>query len=69
MLVGLVEAITCRECRIVRTAATSRPRPHRVGVKARLSHGSIKREESSQCHDRLAGLRGWANEACMLCRH
>ena len=27
MLVGLVEAITCRECRIVRTAATSRRDP------------------------------------------
>jgi hypothetical protein len=29
----------------------------------------IEREESSQYHDRLAGLRRWANEACMLCRH
>src|SRR5262245_48491075 len=33
------------------------------------SHGSIERWVSSQCHDRLAGLKRWAKEACMLGRY
>ena len=68
MLVGLEEAITCRECRIVRTAATS-DATRRAYVRAGPSHGSIERGRSSQCHDRLVGLRRWAKEACMRCRH
>jgi hypothetical protein len=35
----------------------------------RTEPGSIGRWRTSQCHDRLAGLRRWAKEACMLGRY
>jgi hypothetical protein len=41
----------------------------RAYVRAGPSHGSIERTRSSQCHDRLVGLRRWAKEACMRRRH
>ena len=46
-----------------------RTRPTYVCAAGGPSHGSIGRWRTSQCHDRLVGLRRWAKEACMLGRY